>query len=104
MKTKSIITKYRNCAFCGRPCETEHHLLFGSSMRRLAEQDGLKLPACDNCHTLNAVKERIHDNPMAEKLSKMCGQLAFEKQKVVEGMSEDDARELFRKRYGQSFL
>lgn len=105
MKTKGIVTKYnKNCAFCGRPCETEHHLLFGGSIRRIAEEDGIKLPACDWCHTLNAVKDRIHDNPMAEKLSKIAGQLAWEKHDVAQGYTEEEARERFRKRYGQSYL
>lgn len=102
---KSIVTKYtKNCAFCGRQTESPHHLIFGKGYRKLADEDGLTLPACDDCHMLNELIRRIHDNPMAEKLSKMCGQLAYEKNKVAEGMSEDDAREMFRKRYGQSFL
>lgn len=105
MKTKSILTKYEgNCAFCGRPCFSEHHLLFGRGIRSLAEEDGIKVPICEQCHTSNKVNERIHDNPMAEKLSKMLGQLAFEKKKVAEGMTEEDAREAFRKRYGRSYF
>lgn len=104
-KTRSIVTEYdRFCAFCGRPTTHEHHLIFGSSGRQLADEDGLKLPICDKCHTLNPIKERIHDNPMAERLSKMAGQLAFEKRKCAEGATEDDAREMFRKRYGVSYL
>lgn len=48
-KSKSILTKYdKNCFFCGKPCYTEHHLLFGSGMRNLAEEDGIKVPACDS--------------------------------------------------------
>lgn len=102
-KTVSILTKYpRNCAFCGKPCDTEHHLLFGTGYRQLADEDGLKLPTCDDCHVIG--KNRIHDNPMAEKLSKICGQLAYEKQKCSEGFTPDEAREMFRKRYGRSFL
>lgn len=70
----------------------------------MAEQDGIKVPICEQCHTSGKVIERIHDNPMAEKLSKIAGQLAFEKRKCAEGFSEDDAREIFRKRYGRSYL
>lgn len=90
--------------FCGKPCFSEHHLLFGTGIRPLAEQDGIKAPICEQCHTSGKVIERIHDNPMAEKLSKIAGQLAFEKRKCAEGFSEDDAREIFRKRYGRSYL
>lgn len=93
------------CAFCGSPLSnnTQHHLVFGTA-RRNAEDDGLKLPVCDNCHTMNRNSEKIHGNVMAEKLSKMLGQMAYEKHKVAEGMSEADAREHFRRRYGKSYL
>jgi len=101
----SIITKYtKNCMFCGKPCHTEHHFVFGRGIRNLADEDGIKGPACDECHTIGKLSDRIHDNPMAEKLSKMLGQLAFEKSKVAIGMTEDEAREAFRKRYGRSYL
>jgi hypothetical protein len=107
-KTKSILINenYSSiCAFCGKPLnnKTEHHLLFGKD-RAYAEQDGIKLPACDNCHTMGKNTDKIHGNIMAEKLSRIAGQLAYEKQKVSEGFSCDEARESFRKRYGKSFL
>lgn len=107
-KTKSIVTKYEQyCAFCGRPATEEHHLVFGGTggaNRKLADEDGIILPVCPGCHRLKPVKEKIHDNPMAEKLSRMAGQLAFEKRRCAEGATEEDAREMFRKRYGVSYL
>lgn len=104
---KSIVTEYAGiCAFCGAPAECEHHLLFGNGIRKLAEADGIKLPSCNKCHNLGALCERIHDNPMAETLSKMVGQLAWEKEayKSLVGATYDQARNEFRKRYGQSYL
>ncbi|MEY8518599.1 hypothetical protein AALC25_17210 [Lachnospiraceae bacterium 29-84] len=96
-KTKSIVTGHGGiCSFCGSPAECEHHLLFGSGIRALAEQDGLKVPACNDCHNMGQLSERIHDNPMAEKLSKMLGQAIYEK--------EIGSREEFRARYGKSYL
>ena len=69
-KTKSIVTEHEKmCFFCGRPAECEHHLLFG---------------------------ERVHDNPMAEKLSKILGQAVYE--------AKIGSREEFRARYGKSYL
>jgi hypothetical protein len=51
--------------------------------------------------------DQIHDNPPAEYLSKMCGQLAFEKEyyrrKLCEA-DEDPARDAFRERYGESYM
>lgn len=102
---KSILTKYtENCMFCGRPTNTEHHFLFGSGIKTIADRDNVKGPVCDFCHNMGPVTSRIHDNPMAEHLSKMLGQIAWEKHEVANGLSEDAAREAFRKRYGVSYL
>ena len=91
--SKSIVTDYKGtCFFCGQPAEGEHHLIFGTAGRKLSEKDGLKVPTCNMGDKLN----RVHDNPMAEKLSKMLGQAIFE--------GRIGTREEFRKRYGKSYL
>lgn len=96
-KTKSIVTDNNKvCFFCGRPAESEHHLLFGRGIRQLAEKDGLKVPACNDCHNMGKTINRIHDNTMAEKLSKMLGQAIYE--------AKIGSREEFRARYGKSYL
>ena len=102
----NILTKYTGfCMFCGKPTTEEHHFCFGRGIRELADKDGIKGNVCRNCHTTGwPVSSRIHDNPMAEKLSKIVGQLAWEKHAVAGGMTEDEAREAFRKRYGVSYL
>lgn len=102
---KSILTKYTQyCMFCGKPTTQEHHFLFGNGIRPLAEEDDVKGPVCSSCHTMGPLICRIHDNAIAEKLSKMAGQLAWEKHRVANGLTEDEAREAFRKRYGNSYL
>lgn len=79
---KGIITEYNEyCLFCGRPVEAKHHLIGGPN-RKKAEEDGLKIPCCNNCHNIGDVLTRIHGNPMAEAMSKMMGQLAWEKHAV----------------------
>lgn len=101
---------YKNiCAICGKPRQADHHLIFGNGLRQLADADGIKIPICNECHTMNRlVAGRIHDNTMAESLSKVAGQLAWEKEwykhnnAVFSG--EDPAREMFRIRYGRSYL
>lgn len=101
----SILTENMDyCYFCGRPAECKHHLIFGSSNRQLADEDGLTVPSCNRCHNMGNVKDRIHDNPMAEKMSKMIGQYAWERKTIASGVRADWARELFRKRYGKSYL
>ena len=31
---------------------------------------GLKVPSCNKCHNMGSIPQRVHENPMAEKLSK----------------------------------
>lgn len=108
MKTKSTVVKewYANyCFFCGTSnISGEHHLIFGNGNRAKAEEDGLKVPICDKCHTMGKIMEKIHDNSMAERLSKMLGQAIYERNECEKGCRADETREKFRKRYGQSFL
>ena len=79
------------CIFCGKQTNTKHHLIFGVSLRKLADQDGLWVVCCDDCHNL-ATKphDRIHGNSMAEKLSKMLGQALWEMNEVSKSLSTDD--------------
>lgn len=94
---RNVVTKYTDiCYFCGQTAEAMHHLISGTSGRKLAEQDGLKVPICNRCHNMGNVTERIHGNIMAEKLSKMLGQAIYE--------IKIGTREEFRKRYGKSYL
>lgn len=111
--SKSIITNYdKISAFSGLPSECEHHVIFGRGLRELAEQDGLWIPLRNSEHNMSSKGTiyQIHSNPAAEKLSKMVGQLAWEKKYVIdkyempfEGIN-DEAREAFIARYGKSYL
>lgn len=111
---KSIVTKYLDISvISGSPAQETHHLIWGrgGALRSLADKDGLTVPLTIREHTGAAgggVIERVHDNPAAEAMSKIAGQLAFEKeyyrQKLGLKKGEDPAREAFRARYGESFL
>ena len=102
---KSIISNENYCFFCGRNATANHHLIFGTDKRRLADEDGIFVPICDKCHTQGQVIGRIHDNPMAEKLSKKYGQSEWEKHYIVtHGMNEVEARAKFIERYGINYL
>lgn len=105
-KKKSIVTEYEGIsAFSGFPAECQHHLCFGNGLRKLSDEDGLYIPLTHSEHNMG--RFGIHGHPAAEKLSKMLGQMAWEKEYLVkqlpEGMKEE-AREQFRKRYGISYL
>ena len=120
--SKSMVTNYeKNSVFSGTPTTTKHHLLFGTAMRSLADQDGLWIPVLDREHNMSSkgTINQIHGNPAAENLSKIAGQLAFERvwlaKKLAnvnkDGLDEqtvdewlEEARESFRKRYGRSYL
>ena len=104
-----MITKYDGyCILCGKPTHTTHHCIFGRGLRELAEQDGIVCPVCDDCHNMG--KDSIHGNPVSAKLSKIIGQLEWEKQYLLKEGNfaykdiDDRAREAFRKRYGRSYL
>lgn len=109
--SKSIVTKYEDySAFSCSPAECRHHLLFGRGVRQKAEEDGIWIPLLNKEHNMSpkGTIYQIHGNPAAEKLSKMLGQMAWEKEWICrqfpfKGLSEE-AREEFRKRYGESWL
>ena len=104
---KSIGTEYEDiCAICGKPKECTHHLCFGPD-RAKADEDCLTIPLCHKHHNVGIASNKIHENTAAEALSKMVGQLAWEKDYYRRKLPEtdtDEAREAFRSRYGHSFL
>lgn len=94
------------CVICGRPKECSHHLIFGNSQRNLATVDRLTIDMCNSCHNM-ATKpvDRIHENRMAEKLSKMLGQAIFERDYIILNRSDgEEARKAFMLRYGRNYL
>lgn len=39
---KAFITDYQNyCLLCGKPKDASHHLIFGTSHRKLADEDAI---------------------------------------------------------------
>ena len=103
----SILTQYEDIsAFSGSTSECRHHMIFGSGVRKLAEEDGLWIPLTHKEHNMSpeGLIMQIHGNPTAEKLSKICGQLAWEKQAILDGHTDEEARNAFIRRYGISYL
>ena len=111
----NIVTEYTELsAFSSTGKECDHHLVFGSGLRKLADEDGLILPLTNREHNTGPIPERIHENPAAEKLSKMLGQVAWEEDYLAKKMAiatqttakeqRSEARAAFRRRYGISYL
>lgn len=93
------------CDMCGyRMASCTHHLVFGYGVRKLADEDHLTLRICDHCHNMGGGTRQIHENESAERLSKMLGQALFELNHVGSEKKRREAREMFMKRYGKSFL
>lgn len=102
---KSIVTEYDTiCFFCGGPRECEHHLIFGNGRRQLSDDDGLIIYPCHKHHNMGKTLERIHDNPSAEKLSKMLGQAIWERNYVAGGHTLEEASAAFFNRYKINYL
>ena len=103
---KSTVTNLEGyCFFCGNYTSGEHHLIFGTSGRNFAEKYGLKVPICARCHTRSEnLCDRIHDNSMAERLSKMLGQAIWERNRALEGMKQEEIRDRFIIERGESYL
>lgn len=97
---KCELTDYKDiCIICGRPREETHHLIMGISNRRLADEDNLVAPLCNECHTL------VHRNSKLFCMSRIIGQLLWEREYVCKDDELfNEAREMFRKRYGKSYL
>lgn len=85
----------------GTPNVHRHHIFEGTANRRLSDEDGLWVPLSYEHHE---GKMSVHMNKEMSTLMHIIGQLAWEKQCVAGGESEENARELFRKRYGRSYL
>lgn len=81
-------------------------MIFGTGKRDLAEEDGLWIPLTADEHTTGELIRRVHDNPMAESLSKIAGQLAWESEyyRKAAQLGQFSARRAFRLRYGKSYL
>ena len=102
----AIVENEHFSALSGDQAECRHHLIFGNGRRDLAEEDGLWIPLTNDEHTTGELSRRIHDNSMAEDLSKIAGQLAWESEyyRKAAGLGQFSARKAFRCRYGKSYL
>lgn len=91
-----MITHFNDyCLICGKPKVDLHHLVFGIANRKLSDEDELIIPVCREHHEL------LHKQSA---ISRIMGQLAYERDKCEQGYSVDAARESFRIRYGKSYL
>lgn len=87
---QSIIQSEKECYICGRTDSLEcHHAIHGTANRKLADQDGLTVWLCVDCHT------NLHQHGWHDKELKRVAQTVWER--------TYGTREEFIKRYGKSY-
>ena len=86
----------------GTPSVERHHI-FGGPNRNKSDEDGLWVPLTYAHHQGNM---SVHRNKEMQALMHIIGQLAYELDLVSTGKAEtkDEAKEIFRRRYGKSYL
>ena len=94
----------KTCFLCGRTAYTErHHIFSGTANRKLSEEDGLVVDLCPDCH--NRPPNGVHFNKDNMHRLHVHGQRIWEMGKIVnDGMTDEQAREAFIKRYGKNYL
>lgn len=85
----------------GTPNVERHHCLLGQD-RQKADEDGLWVPLTPDHHRTGKVS--AHHCKEIQRLLQMLAQVSWERDRCAEGMSKEDAREAFRKRYHKSYL
>ena len=85
----------RYCEICGKPNSELHHLVFGVANRKLSDEDQLVMNLCREHH------EFMHKNAT---VSRIIGQLIYERNKCAEGYGVEAARDSFRIRYGKNYI
>lgn len=96
MPKESIIKSGKYCFFCGVTCQLERHHVFMAFNRNKAEEDGLWVYLCPECHrgTNGVHGKNGHEKDIA---LKKAGQYAYMK---VYGATVEG----FRNRYHKSYL
>lgn len=89
------------CILCGKPAHGVHHWIFGKN-HKMADKDGIYSPICDECHLMGA--SHIHDDPIAETLSKALGQVLYERNEALNGKDLPTIKREFRAKYTDCYF
>lgn len=91
----SIISSKAECFFCKRSGDLHHHhIFFGTSNRKLSDEDGCWIYLCPSHHNMSS--ESVHQSRVMDLALKVLCQKEWEK---IYGNREE-----FIKRYGKSYL
>lgn len=92
-RTKKSIIPQKNeekCFICGAWRATDRHHCLHGSMRKKADEDGLTVMLCHECHM------ELHDHGTGDRLLQQIAQYHWEQ--------TYGTRDEFRARYGKSYL
>lgn len=81
---------------------TIRNIFGGTANRRLSEEDGLVVDLCPDCH--NRPPNGVHFNKERMQELHRYGQQFWENVQTAKGMSHEEARKAFMKRYGKNYL
>ncbi len=105
---ETILTRYKGVScFSGSLAEISVPLIWLDHNEALAREDGLMIPLKKEEYDQSKLGYvwQLRGNPRAEMLSHMLGQAIWEKHLIAEtGCSEEEARDRFTARYGDSYL
>lgn len=91
-KNNSIIDNSNYCIECGKYGVHRHHVLHGLGRRKLADEDGLIIPLCPQCH------ERLHSSKGHEM------DLRYQRLGEMAYLGQGHSIEEFIERYGKNYL
>ena len=98
-KPSKIQTK-TECYLCHKNMNyglEHHHCLHGTGQRKLADEDGLWVWLCRECHSA------LHDTGANDRFLQALGQRTYINDQIKQGYPEDVAREIYFKRYGKFY-
>ena len=101
------------CAICASPCVEIHHAIHGTANRQISDKEGLIVPLCPAHH--NSSKMSVHQNKEMRVLMHQFAQASWERNYLADKLTYhdpiqtvdewvDDARDHFRRLFGQSWI
>lgn len=95
-----------NPVFCVGDTPTQNgtisQIFGGTANRRLSEEDGLVVDLCPDCH--NRPPNGVHFNKETMERLHRYGQKMWEDRQIDNGMSRDEARKAFIRKYGKNYI